>query len=84
MTSKHYRWQTRWHIDLAAGRATHDSGLIVSFTAASGPDGQAENADATLALLAVKNGPHNAPTMLRRLLKEAATLYHQVPDHAQR
>lgn len=75
MTSKHYRWQTRWQLDQAAGIARHESGLIVSFTADSGGAGQAENAEATLAALAVKNGPHNAPNMLRRLLNEAAELY---------
>lgn len=84
MTSKHYRWQARWQLDRAAGTATHDSGLIVRFTAAAGPDGQPDNAPETLAALAVKNGPHNAPQMLRRLLKEAAELHNQAPHHAHR
>lgn len=84
MTSKHYRWQTRWQLDRTAGTATHDCGLVVRFAADTGPDGQPANGLETLAALAVKNGPHNAPNMLRRLLKEAAELYNQAPNHAHR
>lgn len=84
MTSKHYRWQTRWQLDRTAGTATHECGLVVRFTAAAGDDGQPVNAPETLAALAVKNGPHNAPNMLRRLLQEAAELYNHAPRHAQR
>lgn len=84
MTSKHYRWQTRWQLDPATGTATHECGLIVKFTASTGPDGQAVNGPETLASLAVKNGPHNAPNMLRRLLKEAAELHNQAPHHDHR
>lgn len=84
MTSKHYRWQTRWRVDHAAGKATHDSGLIVQFTGAAGSPGQAVNEADTLAALAVKNGPHNAPQMLRRLLKEAEELHLKAASHAAR
>lgn len=84
MTSKHYRWQTRWQLDQRAGIARHDSGLIVRFTAGSSSAGQAENAEATLASLAIKNGPHNAPQMLTRLLREAADLHAEATRHASR
>lgn len=81
MHSPRYRWQTRWTLDQAAGTATHEGGLIVRFK-----DGRAEplNGDAIQAALAVKNGPHNAPIMLRRLLKEATELQHKATSHATR
>lgn len=72
MTSKHYKWQTRWRVDRAAGLATHDSGLQVTF---SSGQAQAVNQAEALAALAVKNGPHNAPQMLKRLVREAADLW---------
>lgn len=31
MTSKHYRWQLNWSVDLAARSATHSTGLVVDF-----------------------------------------------------
>lgn len=31
MTGKHYDWHKRWTVDLTAGSATHDSGLVVRF-----------------------------------------------------
>lgn len=81
MQSPRYRWQTRWQLDQAAGIATHDSGLIVRFT---GRHAEAVNGDDIQAALAVKNGPHNAPIMLRRLLKEAAELQAKAADHVSR
>lgn len=33
MTGRHYNWHRRWVVDLAAGTASHDSGLTVAFTA---------------------------------------------------
>ena len=72
MHSKRYRWQTRWVLDRAASRATHVDGLIVSFA----PDGcaRAINAAAIGAELAPRHG-HNVDAMLRRLVREAASLY---------
>lgn len=32
MTGKHYNWHHHWIVDLAAGTASHDSGLTVAFT----------------------------------------------------
>lgn len=72
MTSKHYKWQTSWVVDLGAATATHSGGLVVRFVAGGG---QAENADTILAALAAKNGPHNAPKMLQRLMREASEVY---------
>lgn len=72
MTSKHYRWQTRWQLDTAAGLATHESGLRVRLAAGQAP--QPENAAEVQAQLAQHHGGHNAPLMLARLLKEAGQL----------
>lgn len=68
MTSKHYRWQTRWQ--LADGLATHETGLRVRL-AAGRP--LAQNADEVHSALAPKHG-HNAAAMVQRLLREAAQL----------
>lgn len=71
MTSKHYRWQTRWRV--AGGLATHETGLQVQLV-----HGQphAANAQAVQAALAPKHG-HNAAAMVQRLLREARTLLEQ-------
>lgn len=82
MTSKHYKWQARWRVDSAAGIATHDSGFTVQWPAEAGQAVKGLNVPETLAALAVKNGPHNAPTMLLRLLKEAGLLHQQATNHA--
>lgn len=82
MTSRHYRWQTRWHVNLDTAQATHDSGLVV--TLARAPPGarsvwEGRCARAALAAmlvqLEIKHGPHNAPKMLARLVREAETIY---------
>ena len=73
MTSRHYKWQTRWTLDIPAGIAVHDSGFIVAFS--SGTVGQALNADAILPALTAKNGGHNAPLMIDRMLREARQLH---------
>ncbi len=80
MSSKHHKWQTRWRVDAASGMATHDSGLRVRL-------GQAENGAAVQAELARTHGPHNAPQMLERLLREARLLLAQAepgPSHDRR
>ena len=77
MTGKHYRWQTRWRVDRAAGEARHDSGLVVRFDAAGAA--RAVNADEVRAQLAVKHG-HNAPQMIARMLYEAALIYDSSSD----
>jgi len=33
MTGKHYQWHKRWTVDVETASATHDSGLVVDFTA---------------------------------------------------
>ena len=80
MTSKHYRWQTRWTIDVAAREARHECGLVVRFSAipAGGScvahSAQALNAEPVRAALAEKHG-HNATAMIERMLREALELY---------
>lgn len=75
MTSKHYRWQTRWRLDLAAGTAVHESGLQVQLMQTlGGTIAEAVNADAIVQALAVKHG-HNAPQMVARMLREARQLH---------
>lgn len=80
MTSKHYRWQTRWRVDLDARRALHDSGLIVQF---STPEGRAHAVDdpELVARLTQQHGPHNIGPMLARWLREAGQLYREA-QHA--
>lgn len=79
MTSRHYRWQRNWAVDLGAQTATHTSGLVVRFeSSAADPralDGQPVNADAVLATLLAQHGPHNAPQMVGRLMREAGEIY---------
>ena len=70
MTSKKYGWQKRWQVDRMAGKAEHDTGLKIAIV---GGQPQAINADDVQAALSVKHG-HNAPEMVRRLLKEARIL----------
>lgn len=70
MTSKRYGWQKRWTVDQAAGTAHHDTGLQVRL---SGGQVSANNANQVQESLAIKHG-HNAPEMVRRLLKEARIL----------
>jgi hypothetical protein len=73
MTSKHYKWQTRWQHHPDRGLWSHtDSGLEVLLDDAGRP--RALNAAEAQARLAVKNGPHNAPLMVERLLREATQL----------
>lgn len=78
MTSKHYRWQTRWRIEPDARRAVHESGLVVAFDCAPGrlprPRGQPLNAADIESALTPKHG-HNATTMIARMLREASELY---------
>jgi hypothetical protein len=71
VTSKHYRWQTRWSVNAAAGTATHDTGIQVETRAGSVV---IVDPEAATQILAVKNGPHNAPIMLKRLAREAAQM----------
>ena len=70
MTSKKYGWQKRWQINQAAGTGLHETGLQVVLV---GGQPTARNADDVQAALSVKHG-HNAPEMVRRLMKEARIL----------
>jgi hypothetical protein len=84
MTSKHYRWQTRWRIE--PNRAVHETGLVVAFDCTPGamprPRGQPINAPDIQAALEPKHG-HNAATMIERMLREASELYgSDNPRHA--
>lgn len=71
MTSKHARWQSRWQINPAEGIATHDTGLRVRL---QGGQGAADNAEAVVLSLTAQHGPHNAPAMVQRLVREGAQL----------
>ena len=75
MTSKHYRWQLKWALDLKSLEAKHECGFLVRFTR----DGerlrmQPANKTQIIAELTVKNGGHNAPRMVERMVREAAEL----------
>jgi len=69
--SKHRHWQARWELDPGAGTATHDSGLCVRLV-----DGQgvADNAASVEEALRPLHGPHNAPAMVQRLVREGAQM----------
>lgn len=73
MSSRRYKWQARWKWDASTQTATHECGLAVQF-AADLPDGQAVNLPEILPALVAKNGGHNAPQMVRRMLAEAREL----------
>ena len=72
MTAKHHQWKTRWAIDEADGLATHDSGLRVRLQ--DDGLGVAENADEVALALTPQHGPHNAPAMVQRLVREGAQM----------
>jgi hypothetical protein len=69
MTANHYKWQHRWRVDHASGIWHHETGLQVQCQ----PDGTATslNGPQIADELAPKHGPHNAPAMVHRLLREA-------------
>ena len=71
MTTKRMQWKTRWNVDEAHGLATHDSGLRVRLQDGLGV---AENADAVALALTPQHGPHNAPAMVQRLVREGAQM----------
>lgn len=76
MTSKHFKWQARWRLDLAAGTADHDTGFQARLVqTARGPGAEALNAEATIQALATKHGGHNAPLMIERMLREVRQLH---------
>lgn len=71
MVSKHHRWQAYWDLDAVAGRATHDTGLRVRLEQGAGV---AENGDEIAESFVARHGPHNAPAMVQRLVREGAQL----------
>lgn len=75
MTSKHYRWQRRWRVDLVERTATHESGFVVAFAPGRAGEALPVNAEAIAAALAPKHGPHNVPAMLARLEREACQAF---------
>ena len=72
MPSKPSLWQSRWHINPAEGLAVHDCGLRVRLQADG--QGSAENFGDIEAALVPVHGAHNAPAMVRRLVREGAQL----------
>lgn len=74
MTSRHYRWQTRWVIDTIQRTCTHQTtGLVVRM---DHPPVLTNRAEVSAALTPV-HGPHNVPRMLARLAWEALTLWYE-------
>ncbi|WP_418318941.1 hypothetical protein [Piscinibacter sakaiensis] len=71
MTSKHNRWQERWDLNQDDGLAVHDSGLRVRLHDGVGV---ADNAAEIEQALLPQHGPHNAPAMVRRLIREGAQM----------
>ncbi len=70
--SRHHLWQKRWTLDDTAGTATHETGLVCRHTPAGAA---ADNAAYIQSVLAIKNGPGNAPKMVQRLILEAAAVF---------
>lgn len=81
MTGKHYNFHRRWVVDLTASTATHESGLMVTFTrhtdGGGGWDGTVSdaNGNATFVILRAKHGADNAASMLPRLMREAGEVF---------
>ena len=81
MTGKHYNFHRRWAVDLVKNTATHESGLMVTFTrhtdSGGGWDGAVTdaNGNATFAILRAKHGADNAAAMLPRLMREAGEVF---------
>ncbi|MDR2173714.1 MAG: hypothetical protein LBE32_05870 [Burkholderiales bacterium] len=84
VAGKHKGWRSRWQVDFSACTATHDTGLVVSFSNA--PSGSQlfgagsvtpANLAAVQTALEAKNGLHNTPIMLRRLASEASRIYQE-------
>jgi len=50
MTGKHYQWHRRWTVDLLAGNATHDTGLVVRFLALPLTEAQKREHDSDVAI----------------------------------
>lgn len=75
MPSKNHGWHKRWRLDLPSLTATHETGFCVRY-AVTGALVRAVplNLDETLAALEPKHG-HNAPEMIRRMIKEALQLH---------
>jgi hypothetical protein len=71
MPSKSSQWQARWKVDPSQGLAVHESGLRVRLQAGKGV---AENAAEVAESFIPRHGPHNAPAMVQRLVREGAQL----------
>ncbi len=71
MRSKSSQWQARWQLHAAEGLAVHESGLRVRLQDGKGV---AENAAEVAESFIPQHGPHNAPAMVQRLVREGAQL----------
>jgi len=60
--SRHYKWQALWSVEGAVAR--HESGFTVTIT------GRVDAPPGVLDALAQKHGPHNAPQVQQRLVRE--------------
>jgi hypothetical protein len=71
MSSKPSLWQARWQINQTEALAIQDTGLRVRLE-----DGKAnaENSAEIVESFIPKHGPHNAPSMVQRLVREGAQL----------
>lgn len=79
MGGKHQNWHKRWTVDLSAGTATHDSGLIVRFVVSNDTagawDGSAVNAEEWFASIKDSMPPRDLEKHAARLLREAGDAY---------
>jgi hypothetical protein len=71
MKLRHQPWQAQWRVDPAQAVATHESGLRVHLQDGRGAS---DNAQTIIEGLVPKHGPHNAPAMVQRLLREGAQM----------
>lgn len=79
--SARHRWQARWNLAEGPPRAVHDSGLTVHLAAGpTGISGSIDPAQPAIAAMAAKHGPHNLPTMLDRLRREAESVAQAAAD----
>ncbi|MEL5850146.1 MAG: hypothetical protein U7M05_12425, partial [Candidatus Igneacidithiobacillus chanchocoensis] len=83
MAGKHRNWHRRWIVDLAAGTATHDSGLIVRAArspAGDAADFQPANLDEWQNRMRPTMPPPNLVAHARRMMREAVAVYQRAQE----
>lgn len=83
MSGKHRHWHRRWAVDLAAGTATHDSGLVVRAVRTPDDDAtdyQPANLDAWQSRMLGTMPLPDLAAHAQRLMREAVEVYRHALD----